>query len=95
MQCPNCGSDNCLVQIVEKGQMTNKKGLGLGGHVNNAARGATAVMTLGVSNLFWKKSKGTHKTKTVNATMGICQNCGNTWEVSGESFGSAPGSIVR
>lgn len=95
MICPSCGSDNCTVQLVEKGQMTNKKGLGLGGHVNNAARGATAVMTLGVSNLFWKKSKGTHKTKTVNATMGICQNCGNAWEIEQESFGSAPSSILR
>lgn len=95
MQCPSCGSENVQIQLVEKGQMTNKKGVGLGGHMNNAARGMTAVATLGMSNLVWKKSKGTNKTKTVNSTMGICQDCGNTWEIKKGKMGSAPGSIFR
>lgn len=95
MQCPNCGSGNVQVQLVEQGQQTTKKGLGFGGHVNNAARALTAVSTLGVSNLVWKKSKGTNKTKTVNATMGICQQCGSAWEIKEGKFGSAPGSILR
>lgn len=38
MECPNCGSTNVSVQIIEKGQETKRKGIGLGGHVNNAAR---------------------------------------------------------
>ena len=95
MQCPNCGGENVQVQLVEQGQQTTKKGLGFGGHMNNAARATTAVMTLGMSNLFWKKSHGTNKTTTVNATIAICQDCGNTWEVKKGSFGSAPGSIFR
>ena len=92
--CPWCGGTNIQVQIVEKGQMTTKKGVGFGGHVNNTARGMTAIATLGVSNLFWKKSKGTNKTRTINATMGICQGCGCTWEINSEGFGIAPGSII-
>ena len=95
MQCPNCGSENTQVQLVEQGQQTSKKGVGFGGHMNNAARGATALVTFGASNLVWKKSKGTNKTKTINATMGICQDCGNAWEIKKGKFGSAPGSIFK
>lgn len=81
MICPNCGGSNVNVQVVEQGQKSKKKGVGLGGHMNNMARGMTAVATLGVSNLVWKKSKATSKTKTQNATMGVCQDCGNVWEL--------------
>ena len=95
MQCPVCGSGNCQVQLVEQGQLTNKKGAGFGGHMNNIARGTAAVCTFGMSNLVWKKSLGTNKTKTVNATMGICQDCGNAWEIKEGKFGSAPGSIFK
>ena len=93
--CPNCHGTNVSVQLVEVGQQTTKKGVGFGGHVNNAARMTTAVMTLGVSNLVWKKSRGTNKTKTINATMGVCQTCGCTFEVQQGNFGSAPGSVIR
>lgn len=93
--CPYCQSPNVSVQLIEVGQQTTKKGVGFGGHVNNAARGVTAVATLGVSNLFWKKSHGTNKTTTVNATMGVCQNCGSTFEIAQGRFGSAPGSVFR
>ena len=34
-----------------------------------------------VSNIFWKKSKGSDKMKFKNNTMAVCQNCGTTWEV--------------
>ena len=95
MQCPNCGSENVQVQLVEQGQQTTKKGVGFGGHMNNMARGMTAVATLGMSNLVWKKSKGTNKTKTVSSTIGICQQCGNTWEIQQGKMGSAPGSFFR
>ncbi len=53
------------------------------------------MCTLGISNLFWKKSKGTNKTKTVNSTMGICQDCGNTWVINKGKLGSAPMSIFK
>lgn len=75
--------------------MTTKKGNGLGGNTNNAARTVAAVCTVGVSNLFWKKSYGTNKTKTVNTKMGICQNCGHSWKIKGGKLGSAPSSIFR
>lgn len=84
MECPNCGSTNVNVQIIEKGQQTKRKGIGLGGHVNNAARAVTAVGTLGMSNLLWKKSEGNNKTKTKSATVAVCQECGNTWHPSGK-----------
>lgn len=50
--------------------------------MNNAARGVTAVATLGMSNLFWKKSKGSEKTKFKNEKVCLCQNCGNSWEIA-------------
>lgn len=95
MQCPDCGSTDVTIQMVEKGQMTSKKGLGFGGHMNNAARATTALFTLGASNLVWKKSEGTNKTKTVQEKVAICQNCGNSWVVKGNKLGSAPSSIFK
>jgi hypothetical protein len=67
--------------MIETGQKTKKKGIGFGGHVNNAARSATAMCTLGVSNLFWKKSKGVNYTQNKNSKVAICQECGNSWTV--------------
>lgn len=55
MECPKCGSEAVIVQVMETKSKTKKKGIGLGGHINNTARGLTAVATLGVSNLVWKK----------------------------------------
>lgn len=95
MKCPICESENVNVQVVEKGQQTNKKGIGFGGRVNNSARGFTAICTFGISNLFWKKSKGTNKTKTFNETVGVCQNCGNTWTIKKAKTGFAPMSIFK
>lgn len=62
MKCPKCGSENVTIEMVQTAGKTKKHGNGLGGHVNNAARGLTAVCTLGMSNLVWKKSKGNEKT---------------------------------
>ena len=82
MICPKCGSQNVNVQIIQTGGKTKKKGNGVGGHVNNAARGITAVCTLGLSNLVWKKSKVGEKTTFQNESVCICQNCGNSWKAS-------------
>ena len=49
--------------------------------MNNAARGLTAVATLGMSNLVWKKSKGGSKTKLETHKVCLCQGCGNSWEL--------------
>ncbi len=95
MQCPNCGSENVQVQIVERGQQTNKKGVGFGGRANNKARKLVGRVTFGTSNLFWKESHGTNKTTTINDTMGICQACGNTWVIDEGKTGIAPGSIFK
>ena len=99
MECPNCGSDRVNVQIVSDGVQTTKKGVGLGGHINNAARGLTAVATLGLSNTVWKKSKGTNKSKIKNTKVAVCQDCGESWEVDDgkkkKGFGIAPSSIFK
>ena len=81
MICPKCKSENVNTQIVQTGGKTKKKGNGVGGHLNNTARGLTAICTFGVSNLVWKKSKGDEKTSFKNETMFVCQNCGHTWNV--------------
>ena len=80
MKCPKCKSENVNVELVQAGGKTKKTGVGLGGHVNNYLRGTTAVLTLGASNLVWKKATGEEKTKIKNQTMCICQNCGHSWK---------------
>ena len=62
MVCPNCGSENVTISMEQVSSKTKKHGNGIGGHINNAARGLMAVSTLGMSNLVWKKSKGGEKT---------------------------------
>ena len=81
MNCPKCGSSNVSIEFLEKGKKTKNKSVGLGGHLNNAARAGTAICTLGVSNLFWKKSKGTEKSKNINQKIGLCQDCGYDWKI--------------
>lgn len=81
MKCPECGSENVTIQMMETGSKTSKKGNGLLGHVNNTARAITAVSTLGMSNLIWKKSKGGEKTKFETEKVCLCQNCGNSWTI--------------
>ena len=80
MECPKCNSENVIVQMAQDSEKTSKKGVGFGGHMNNAARAVTAVSTLGMSTLFWKKSKGTNKTKVKNKAVAVCQNCGHMWD---------------
>lgn len=81
MMCPNCGSENVKVEIQQVSTSTKKHGNGIGGHLNNAARGVTAFCTLGMSNFVWKKSKGNEKTVVKNEKVCLCQNCGNSWAI--------------
>ena len=81
MKCPKCKSTNVVIEMVDMGSKTKKYGNGLGGHVNNAARAGAAIMTLGMSNLVWKKSKGGEKSKTKLKKKCLCQNCGYDWNL--------------
>ena len=81
MVCPKCNSENVNVQIEQISSKTKKHGNGFGGIVNNTARAATAVCTLGMSNLVWKKSKGGEKTTVENKKVCVCQNCGHSWDL--------------
>lgn len=81
MICPKCNSENVNVQIEQVSSKTKKHGNGFGGIVNNTARAATAVCTLGMSNLVWKKSKGGEKTTVENKKVCVCQNCGHSWDL--------------
>ena len=80
MKCPKCKGENVQVQMVQTGGKTKKKGNGLGGHMNNLARGTVALATFGMSNLVWKKSKGGESTEFKNEAMCVCQDCGHTWK---------------
>ena len=81
MVCPECSSENVTIEMVQEQGKSKHKGIGLGGHVNNAARGAAAICTLGVSNLVWKKSKGETTTVYQNRKICLCQNCGHSWKI--------------
>lgn len=81
MVCPNCGGENVTVSMQQVSAKTKKHGNGIGGHINNAARGMTAMCTMGLSNLVWKKSTGNEKTKFTNEKVCLCQSCGNSWSI--------------
>lgn len=81
MKCMRCASNNVTVEVMQSGGRTRKHGTGLGGNMNNAARGLTAVGTLGMSNVLWKKSKGTEKMKFKMQKVAICQGCGHDWAI--------------
>lgn len=81
MKCTQCGSDNVTVELFQSGGRTRQHGVGFGGNMNNAARGLTAMSTLGMSNLVWKKSKGTEKSRYKAQKVALCQGCGHDWVV--------------
>lgn len=81
MQCPECSSEDVRIDFVQTAGRSSRRGTGLGGNLNNAARASTALMTMGMSNLVWKKSKGSSKTKFKTERMALCQNCGASWKL--------------
>lgn len=81
MICPKCKSQNVNVAFVQSGARTSTRGTGLIGNTNNATRLVMAMTSFGMSNLVWRKSKGTHKTRTRNVKKALCQDCGNDWRI--------------
>ena len=49
--------------------------------MNNMARSVTAIGTMGMSNLVWKKSTGGSKQKFKHSKMAVCQACGHDWKL--------------
>ena len=80
MKCPKCKGENVTVEFVQTGGNTKKKGNGLGGHINNAARMGAMVCTVGLAGLVWKKSEGNEKMTYQNEKMCVCQDCGYSWK---------------
>lgn len=81
LYCQKCGSDDIFIQMIETGTKTVKDGIGAAGQINNLARGVTAIGTLGMSNIVWKKSKPRHHHEILSKKICICQNCGRSWEM--------------
>lgn len=81
MVCRKCKSPNVTIQIQEVGTKTSKRGNGIIGNTNNTMRVFAAIGTFGMSNLFWKKSKGTEKMKIKNEKVCVCQDCGYSWTI--------------
>lgn len=81
MVCPKCGSEYVSIEMIPEGGKVTKQGIGLGGRINNKARKKAAFLTLGMSNLVWKKTTGTEKSKTKMSKVALCQNCGYDWKV--------------
>lgn len=81
MNCPKCHSANTRIEMIQTSSKATHKGTGLMGHTNNAMRGITAVSTLGMSNLVWKKSKGSSRSKFKHVSVAVCQDCGSNWKI--------------
>lgn len=77
MVCPKCNSNN--VQVTTELDSSKTKGKGMG-CLWALGRWCLIICTCG----FWLlvgKRKGTGKTKYVNHTVAICQNCGHKWNI--------------
>ena len=75
-QCPKCGSEDVVAQMVTTGMKTKKYSTGFGGKAHNAGRSMLAIGTLGMSNLFVRKRGGEEETTIGSKTVFVCQNCG-------------------
>ena len=81
MKCSKCGSENMTIQIVEKGQVTKRKGNGAAGHAINMLRVIAILCTCGIAAFFWRKRKGENFTETKTEKIAICQDCGTTYSL--------------
>lgn len=77
MQCPNCGSENVNIQMVQVGakSKTKKKGC-----LFTIGRWLLIIFTFGLWLVFGKKKAKT-KTTFQNKKVALCQNCGNEWDL--------------
>lgn len=95
-KCPRCGSTNLIYQresVANIGGSTHsvsnqRKGclhFLLIGWWMSIVKFVMLICTGGLSLLFRKKKsingKSITANKTINRTMAVCQNCGNTWKV--------------
>lgn len=78
MICPNCGSTNVNVQVLQVSAKTRKKRQGC---LYGLGRLCLIICTCGLWLIFGKKN-GTEKTTFNNETIGICQNCGKQFKIS-------------
>lgn len=85
MACPKCGSENITYQREQTGNIgagTNKVVI----QAPKKSHGCLYWLCIGWwwGLLFGGKSRGGlnfHGNKTINRTVGICQNCGHSWKV--------------
>ena len=81
--CPKCGSTNIVFQREQTGNI----GAGTNRVVIENGKGHGCLYWVIIGwwwNLFFgakKSGLNVHAGKTLNQTVGICQDCGNTWKV--------------
>ena len=73
--CPNCGSNNINIQIIQGGMQTSTKGNGC---LWSLGRTCLILCTCGLWLLVGKHA-ATSKTNVTTRKVHICQNCGHTW----------------
>ena len=73
--CPNCGSHNINIQIVQNGMKTSTKGNGC---LWEVGRILLIICTCGLWLLVGKHA-ATSTTTMNTSKVHICQNCGCTW----------------
>lgn len=77
MVCPKCGSENVVITVEQKSAKTKGKSIGC---LWSLGRAMLIICTCGLWLLVGKR-KGKEKTKFKNQTIGICQSCGNKFEI--------------
>lgn len=77
LKCPKCSSSKVVVTVENTGGKTKQRGNGC---LWSIGRFFLIFITCGLWLLVGKR-KGSAKTKFVNQTVAICQNCGNKWVI--------------
>lgn len=78
MICPNCGSENVIVQSE---QVSGKSGISGSNPLMSLGRMFLILCTCGLW-LLVPKHEGSAKIKYKNNTVGICQSCGKKWIIN-------------
>ena len=77
MICPKCGSDKVVVTLEQTHGKTRTRKTGC---LWTLGRWTLIICTCGLWLLVGKRSR-TSKTKFESRTVGLCQNCGNKFEI--------------